>query len=102
MTDQGSNFVRLFKQLENSTDIDDSENIELAQKELVEQEVKIIYNDIAELNNLEKLDHRDFEDELFIDTDEEEDESNADNLIEEDSADDNCFIINLGLIYFYL
>ncbi len=43
--------MRLF----NSTDIqrDDSENNELAQKELVEQEVKQIYNDIAE-NNLER------------------------------------------------
>jgi hypothetical protein len=95
-TDQGSNFVRLFKQLENSTDIqqDDPENNELAQKELVEQEVKQIYNDIAELNNLEKEDQENFEQEVYIETDEEEDEPIENNLIEVDSADESSFTIN--------
>ena len=100
VTDQGSNFVRLFKQQEN---IDQDENIEIVSIDEVENEIMQIHDEISELKSPDNINSEEFEEEA--DTENEEILKKEvggilsfvdDNEIYDREYDNDTFHINLG------
>ena len=100
VTDQGSNFVRLFKQQEN---IDQDENIEIVSIDEVENEIMQIHDEIRELKSPDNINSEEFEEEA--DTENEEILKKEvggilsfvdDNEIYDREYDNDTFHINLG------
>ncbi len=60
VTDQGSNFVRLFKQQEN---IEQDENIEIVSIDQVKNEIMQIYDEISEFKSPDNINSKEFEEE---------------------------------------
>ena len=100
VTDQGSNFVRLFKQQEN---VDQDENIEIVSIDEVENEIMQIHDEISELKSPDNINCEEFEEEA--DTENEEILKKEvggilsfvdDNEIYDREYDNDTFHINLG------
>ena len=111
VTDQGSNFVRLFKQQENIYQdenieiigIDRDENIEIVSIDEVENEIMQIHDEISELKSPDNINSEEFEEEA--DTENEEILKKEvggilsfadDNEIYDREYDNDTFHINLG------
>ena len=100
VTDQGSNFVRLFKQKVNNFIDEDIDNTEIVDSKAVDKEIDIITEEIAEIDDFESLCLSDEDDDLIIDEQElkREDGGTIPYLDESDNEDDEeyGFKINLG------
>jgi uncharacterized small protein (DUF1192 family) len=104
VTDQGSNFVRLFKQKENS---DEEENVEIVSVDEVENEIMQINDEIEELKSSENISCADTEEDETVDTDILKQQEGGilcfvdddDEIINEDNDDDK-FQIKLGKFTF--